>query len=530
MEWRPKAFRAPAAVALLAVLTLVAAACSGDGSGSAQDPPPGVLRLGVEAPGSLDPGQARSPSELLLAEQLFDGLTSYDAETLGVKPAIAAKWEASPDFKQWDFTLRPDARFGNGRQITSTDVKYTFDRIARRGSTSPGVTQLDLVTGFKPYNVTGKAGDLAGVSTPAPEVVRFTLDAPHALLPAVVGNPVFGIVPRESVEAVPPSPAFARQPMGSGPFVIQSRTDAELRLVPAPDRKTEIKGIDVFLARDVASAYADFLRGGVDWAEAPSNQFEPVPRGMGEDGFRPYIGQLFYAFNLKNPKFADQRFRQAIVHAIDRHAIIRVVYGSSVLPARGLVAEGVPGSQPNPCAEVCRFDPERARALLKEAFGDGRPPEFAIDFDDNPTQAAVAEAMQANLKAVGINANLRPHAYGDYLKFALSGQQEMFRLGWIGAYPHPDAFLTPLFTSGTTDNVSGFSSGEVDGLLRQARAEPDDGKRLAAYQQAEKLVLAQVPVLPVAQFQTHAVTAPRVENLALTIFGTFDASQVRLDD
>jgi ABC-type transport system substrate-binding protein len=138
--------------------------------------------------------------------------------------------------------------------------------------------------------------------------------------------------------------------------------------------------------------------------------------------------------------------------------------------------------------------------------------------------------MQANLKAVGINAGLRPHPYGDYLKFALSGQQEMFRLGWIGAYPHPDAFLTPLFTSGTTDNVSGFSSGEVDGLLRQARAEPDDGKRQAAYQQAEKLVLAQVPVLPVAQFQTHAVTARRVENLAVTIFGTFDAAQVRLDD
>ena len=521
----------PGFFVLVLVLAVLGAACSGNDSGTAaQKPPRGVLRLGVEVPGSLDPAQARSPSELLLAEQLFDGLTAYDAKTLAVKPAIAAKWEARPDFKQWDFTLRPDARFGNGRQITSADVKYTLERIARRGSTSPAVSQLELVGGFKPFNVTGKAGDLGGVTTPAPDVVRINLDAPHALLPAVLGNPMFGIVPRESAEAVPPSPAFARQPMGSGPFVIQSRTDAELHLVPAPDVKTQIKGIDVFLARDVASAYADFLRGGVDWAEAPTNQFEPVPRGKGEDGFRPYVGQLFYAFNLKNPKFADQRFRQAIVHAVDRDAIVRVVYGSSVLTASGLVASGVPGSQPNPCAEVCRYDPERARALLKEAFGDRPPPQFAIDFDDNPTQAAVAEAMQANLKAVGINAGLRPHPYGDYLKFALSGQQEMFRLGWIGAYPHPDAFLTPLFTSGTTDNVSGFSSGEVDGLLRQARAEPDDGKRQADYQQAEKLVLAQVPVLPVAQFQTHAVTAPRVENLAVTIFGTFDAAQVRLDD
>ncbi len=518
------------ALALVVVLGLVAASCSSSSSTAVEKPPPGVLRIAVEAPGSLDPAQARTPSEFLLAEQLFDGLTSYDAETLAVKPAIASKWDPSGDFKQWDFTLRPDARFANGRQITSADVKYTLERIARRGSTSPAVTQLELFAGFKPFNVTGKAPDLAGVSTPAPEVVRINLDAPNALLPAVLGNPAFGIVPRESVDAVPPSPPFARQPTGSGPFVIQSRTDSELHLVPAPDVKVKIKGIDVYLARDMASAYADFLRGGVDWAEAPTNQFEPVPQGLGEDGFRPYVGQTFYAFNLKNGKFADQRFRQAIVHAVDREAILRVVYGGSALTARGLVATGVPGAQPDPCAEVCRYDPDRARALLKEAFGDRPPPEFAIDFDDNPSQAAVAEAMQANLKAVGIKASLRPHPYAEYLRFALTGQQELFRLAWTGAYPHPDAYLTSLFTSGTTDNVIGFSSGEVDALLSQARAEPDDAKRLAAYQQAERLVLAQVPVLPIAQFQTHAVISPRVENLDLTIFGTFDASQVRLDD
>jgi oligopeptide transport system substrate-binding protein len=514
------------------VMALVVAACSSpDDSGSATpEPPEGVLRLAVETPGSLDPAQARSPSEFLLVDQLFDGLTAYDSQTLAVKPALAASWQPTPDFRRWDFTLRPGAVFANGRPITSADVKYTLERIARQGSTSPAVAQLELVAGFKPFNITGRAPDLAGVATPAPNIVRIDLDEPLAQLPAVLGNPTFGIVPRESVEAIPPAPAFARQPVGSGPFIMRSRTDFELNLVPAPGTQTSLKAIDVFLAKDSSSAYADFLRGGVDWAEAPNDQVEPVPPAKGKDGFHPYSAELFYGFNLKNPKFADQRFREAIVRAVDRDAIVRVVYGASVLTANSLVAQGIPGAQPDPCGDVCRYDPERAKALLRETFGGNPPPEIQIDFDDDPTQRAVAEAMQANLRSVGVVARLRPHAYADYLRFALSGQQELFRLGWIGTYPHPDAFLTPLYLSGLTDNITGFSSPEVDALLRQGRADPDEGRRIAAFQQAEKLVITKVPVVPIAQFQTHAVTSPRVKNLVVTVFGTFDATQVELDD
>ncbi|PZR80718.1 MAG: hypothetical protein DLM65_07480, partial [Candidatus Aeolococcus gillhamiae] len=363
---------------------------------------------------------------------------------------------------------------------------------------------------------------------PSPAVVHFDLDEPLAVLPAIVGNPLFGIVPRESVDAVPPSPPFASQPVGSGPFSIQTRTDSELRLVPAAGVKASLKAIDVFLAKDAASAYSDFLRGGVDWAEAPTDQVEPVPSDKGSDQFRPYAAELFYGFNLKNPKFADQRFREAIDHAVDRDAIVRVVYGASAIPSSGLVAQGIPSAQPDPCGDVCRFDPAKAKDLLRQAFGDKPPPGIKLDYDDDPTQQAVAEAMQANLKAVGITAGLRPHSFGDYLKFTLSGDQELFRLAWIGSYPTPDAFLTSLYQSGTSENITGFSSPPVDALLKQGRAERDEAKRTAAYQQAEKQIVSQVPVVPIAQFQIHAVTTRRVRNLTLSVFGTFDASLVRL--
>ena len=123
-------------------------------------------------------------------------------------PAIAASWtgEPRPD-ASWDFTLRPGAKFANGRAITSADVKYTLERIARKGSSSPAAAQLDAVAGFKAFNVEGKAEEPGrGHHARRPTVVRIELDQPLASLPAILGNPAFGIVPREAVEA-PSRPA-----------------------------------------------------------------------------------------------------------------------------------------------------------------------------------------------------------------------------------------------------------------------------------------------------------------------------------
>ncbi len=505
--------------------------CSGDDSpsssgGPAGTPEPGILRVGIEKPQSLDPAQARSPSELLVAEQLFDGLTAYDAATSVVVPALADRWTASPDQTSWQFTLRGTATFSNGRALTSADVKYSLERIARKGTSSPAAALLDVVAGYKAFNVEGKAEELTGITTPAANVVVITLEQPQSSLPAILGNPAFGIVPREAVEA--PAPAFAEEPVGSGPFVIRSRTDAVVHLVPAPGVATALRGVDLEILPDAAASYDAFLDGRLDWTAVPPDRVEQVAERHGRTAFRPYLGQLFYGFNLENPKFHDVRFREAIVRAIDRDAIVRAIYGAAAQRLDGLVPDGVPGFQPDACGERCIYDPDRARALLTEVFAGGPAPEVAVDFDDTGTQRAVAEAMQANLQAVGIPATLRSHPFADYLKFAVSGSQEIFRLGWIGPYPSPDAYLTPLFRTGLADNVTGFSSEQVDGLLAAGRGEADETRRTGNYQQAEKLVLEQLPVIPLAQFAFHSLVSARVAGLVMSGLGTFDATKVQV--
>jgi oligopeptide transport system substrate-binding protein len=515
-------------VLVLALLGAACTACSAsEPGGRAGSPPDGILRIGLERPQSLDPAAARFPGDLLVVDQLFDGLTTYDPVTLQARPALATRWESSPDQKTWTFFLRPGARFANGRAIESTDVQYSLERIARKGSDSPAQPQLDPILGFKAFN-DGRTPSLEGVTTPSAGTVKVELGYSLAAFPAVLGSPSFGIVPREAVEAVAPAPAFAEQPVGSGPFMIRSRSADVLRLMPAPGVNMALKGLEVHIGRDSDAPYSAFLRGQLDWTAIPAERVDEVVRDRGRDSFQPYPAQLFYGFNLRNNKYRDARFREAIVRAIDRDAIIRVIYGGRVRPLSGVVAEGIPGHQPNACGDTCRYDPARSRALLAEAFGSRTVPEVNIDFDDDPIQQAVAQAMQANLKAVGITANLRAHTYTDYLKFASSGQQELFRLAWIGAYPSPDAFLTPLFYTGRPDNVTGFANSDFDALIRAARESTDPAKSAEAYQAAEKLLMSQAPVVPIAQYETHTLSSSRVRDLTMSAFGTFDASKVRL--
>jgi peptide/nickel transport system substrate-binding protein/oligopeptide transport system substrate-binding protein len=181
---------------------------------------------------------------------------------------------------------------------------------------------------------------------------------------------------------------------------------------------------------------------------------------------------------------------------------------------------------PDRCGDRCRHDPERAKALLVEAFPAGNIPEVAIDHDDDPTQAAVAALIKTELDTVGIPAVLRPHPFADYGQFLVSGQQELFRLGWIADYPSPDGFLTPLFSSTSPDNLTGLASPEIDQKLAAARAEADPRQRLSLYLQAEDLVLDQYVVVPVAQLESRMVASSRVQGWDLDGLGTFDGAAV----
>jgi oligopeptide transport system substrate-binding protein len=485
----------------------------------------GLLQVGLVGLPSLDPADARDPKAVMVVDQLFDTLVRNTGELQPV-PGLARSFEANADQTAFTFHLAPGAHFDDDTPITAADVKFTLERIARKGSNSPLAAQLEAVSGYAAWHA-GTAAGLSGIETPDPATVVVRLDRPFSSFPAVLGHPGFGIVPKAAVERL--GDAFKQTPVGSGPFRrVDSTVPGRLTLRRAAGHVPEarVDGIDFVDFKDVDAAYAALESGAVDISPVPPARANAAAGHYGREGMSPYNGLVFYGMNLKSPDLADPRFRQAINLAIDRREIIDAIYQGGAAVATGLVADGVPRRDGDACGDRCRHDPDRARALLAEAYPAGNIPEVAIDHDDDPTQAAVAAAIKTELDTVGIPTVLRPHPFADYGKFLVSGQQELFRLGWIADYPSPDGFLTPLFSSTSPDNLTGLASPEVDGKLAAARAEADPQKRLALYLEAEQLILDQYVVVPVGQLENRMVASSRVKDWVLDGLGTFDGAAV----
>ncbi|HMC51814.1 MAG TPA: ABC transporter substrate-binding protein [Acidimicrobiales bacterium] len=480
--------------------------------------------MGVGRLANLDPAQARSLDEQLVAEELFGRLTSYDPRTLEPTSGLASHWTYSLDQRQWSFFLRSDARFANGRAITATDVKYSLERVARRGSGSPGADLLEPVSGFGPFAVDGTAPELIGVTTPRPDVVHLLLDQPWSSLPSALASPLLSIVPRESAEAVSPSPPLGEAPVGSGPFAFARRTADTISLVRARGSSASLGGIDLVQFDTPQRQYEAFLRGGLDVAQVPADRVEEARQRFGSRGFRPYVAELMYGFNLKVKSLADPRLREAVARAIDRQSFVRAVYGGSARPTGDLIPTGIEGHDDAACGERCRYDPGRASALVGEMARAGRLPQVALDYVGDAFGDAASSALQASLGRVGIQVSLRPHPPGSPEAVMPGSQAELFELGWVPAYPSADAVLAPLFASGSPSNTTGFASAAVDSGLRQARAEVDAARRAAAYTAVERQILAQLPVVPLAQVELHEAVAGRVRGLRFTLTGAFDLS------
>lgn len=509
--------RCAGAVALLALLST---ACGPFATKAATG---GTFRVATTEPVSLDPVLASQPAAARVVRQLFDGLVRYDDTTAAVVPDMALSWEVSGDNTRFTFHLRKGAKFSDGEPVTAASFVAGMTRAlspalhGAPGSLSP---ELDGIVGAAAVS-DGSSTTLAGVQAVDDRTLRIALSSPDAEFLIHCAGLAFVPVPAAATIAAR-RPGWGEAPVGNGPFMLQPQPDGpaawihgrSITLVPNPGHGggvPKLGEVDFVIEPSVEAAYAAWQAGRVDWAPFPSSETRAVLAMGRQDHILRVSAQMDYLVvtgtALPAVPAAATQLRQAISMAIDRGGLASGIFAGQAAPATGIVPLAVPGSAAGggarPCG-ACSFNPAQARALVAASgarvtgtvpviylAGTGQDvwmQALARDLSDNLGWAAVARPS-AVLPAAGSPVPAFPGPTDAAIAILAVSRS-------MGA-PVPDDILQPVLATQGAENMSGYSNPTFDAALTRARTLEDAGARAAAYQQVERLAIADLPVVPV---------------------------------
>ena len=398
-------FVAPRIGLLIAVLLLysLGALCFPQFARSA-DP----LRLAVVAfpVSDGDPHRSVSVFSTYAWSPTFETLTTFreNGELMG---ELATSWkQIKPTV--WTFTLRNDVVFSNGRPFTAQDVVHSLDYLKTpHGLTTSVVRDLALIKS-------------ALASDDYTLIIETTV--PTAILPRLM-TPLYIVEPDHWTALGPEK--FAREPIGSGPFIIQSWQEGRITYAENPRswRPPIVKELEILQLPEVTSRLQALITGQIDLA-----------LGMGPDGIpaveasggrvhqrAPHDVMSITLVVEEGRPVQDIRVRRALNYAVNKDAIADVLLSGYTKPATQGAVRGLFGY--NPSLETYRYDPDKARALLKEAgFEDGFSLDIEVIIGSNASDSAIYQLVASNLANVGVDMRVIPIRTAQMVRIILQGQ------------------------------------------------------------------------------------------------------------
>ena len=416
----------------------------------------------------------------------------------------------SPDATVFTFTVRQGVYFQPpvNTEVTAADFVASWNAVANPKNLIPG-TPAYILEPIVGSDETGAANNgLTGVKALNKWTLQVTLKYPFAEFPASLGHPILSVWPvayamKEGLKN------FDQKPIGTGPYILSKWVhNQEVDLTKNPHwwnasakNGPFVDTIHMPEFTDPSTEWLAFQAGQVDFTSVPTGQVASSEKMAAQKGWIakkwPQLSVEFVGINQKNPVVGGAKnlpLRQALSYSVDRNAVINKVSEGVPLVPNGVVPIGIPGS--NLSTLPYPYDPAQAKQLINEL---GAVPPLRLWYKTGGNLGQVLARVQAGWQAIGLKVNMTGLEWGTYLtKCAQGTHDELFSLGWSADYPSIDDFLYPLFQSSVsgTNSFAFYSNPTIDELLAQARGTLDQTQRLQIYAQAEKLILADVPVIP----------------------------------
>lgn len=450
------------------------------------------------APSVLDPRYTTDANSSLVSDLVTSGLTRTDVH--GEAAADLAESWTVPSPLEYRFTLRADARFGDGAPVTAADVIATYRSVLDPEARSPKREALAAIEQMTAVDA---------------RTVAFRLRAPSA---AFLETTNLGILPA-TLAAGPALRSGAV--VGAGPFrVLATLADGGVELVPSPaymDGSPSIARLrfrvvpdGTVRALELASGSVHLVQNALEPDLLPWLARRPDLERIAVPGSRfQYVGM-----NLRDPRLADPRVRRALAYALDRDAVVHHLLRDTARPATGLL----PPSHWAYASAVTTYphDPARAAALLAESGLGGDADDLArrLSYKTSTVELGrrIAEVFQADLGRVGLLVGIRSYEWATFYADVRRGDFQLYSLAWIGI-ADPDVYYR-IFHSGMQppagNNRAGYANPALDALLEAARVAVDRGERRRLYAEIQRITADDLPVIPLWWADTVVVKSRRL--------------------
>ena len=487
-------------------------------------------------PKLFDPAFASDGETFRVLKQIYEGLVRTKQGSADIEPALATKWEGSPDGKDWTFTLRDGVKFQDGTPFNAEAVCFNFERWYNFTGTlqSPDVSAYwqDTFGGFKKNESPDTPPSLYKSCTAKDEkTVVIGLTSSTGRIPAALALPSFAMQSPEALkkynaDSVKASgdtfqyPEYATaHPTGTGPYKLEGRDQSSktVTIVRNPDYwgdKAKINKIVFKVVPDNNARKQELQAGGIDGYDlvAPAD-IQALKSSGAQVLDRPPFNILYLGMNQKNPTLAKPEVRQAIAHAVNREQLVKSTFPPAAQVAKEFMPPEVSGYADD--VTTYNYDPEKAKQLLAQAGVSNLNLKFywptEVSRPYMPDPKAIFTVIQSDLQKVGIKVTPVAKIWNSgYLTDVNTGKADIHLLGWTGDYNDAYNFNGTFF--GRFKPEFGFTNKALFDAIAKADATPDATQREDLYKGVNRQIMDFLPALPISHSPPSVAVADDVKD------------------
>lgn len=461
----------------------------------------GHIRFALQSmPVTLDPRFSTDAAGSRINRLIYQRLIDFDEHFQAI-PELA-DWQQLGDTHYRFQLIAQHRQFHHGRQLDAHDVAATYEFILDTANASPHRSSIDMIKRIDVINN---------------ETIDFYLDKADVLFPSRLG---IAVLPADLIAS---GHDFRQQPIGSGPFrFVESPSPDKLRLQRIADKQA----FDFIHVPNPTTRVLKLVNGEIDMMQ---NDISPelVAYLDGKAGIKvmrskgsnfSYLGMNLQSRLLKNPAV-----RQALAHALNRDEIIRYLFQGTARPANTiLVREHWAGNADLPDYP---YDPQRARALLKEAGYDATTPlRLSYKTSSDPLRIRLATVIQSQLEQVGVEVDIRSYDWGTFYGDIKAGRFQLYSLSWVGI-KSPDIFRYVFHSSSVPPegaNRGRYLSHRVDNLIEAAMLEKDVNNQTAYFKEVQSVIHHDLPYIPLWYNDHVFLSRDSITGFKMSIDGNYD--------